>query len=330
MSASNESFSAPPPPPEAGPRAPRPTKLRPFAIAIFVLGLLLVGAAAAKLLAFSTGIALILGGIIVFAFSFIPLPVIADAEAPLPFFTKVTGIFFEPSRVFRNLRVHPNWVGAYVIVVVLSVIYTFVFVQRITPERIADHMTEKISEMGAFAPPPDRIDELREAQLTQLKKPSERAGTAAKSAVGLFVLGAITAALCLLGILAFGGRINYWQALAVVFYSWLPITVIQKVLGLVIMFIKAPEDLHPIRNQETTFQDNLGFLISASDHPVLFVFVSFIGLTWLYLIWLRAKGLNLGGTKVGSGAAWGVSITLYILLMLFAVISTALFPGFVS
>jgi hypothetical protein len=271
-----------------------------------------------------------LGGIIVFVFSFIPLPVVSDAEPPLSFFAKVTGIFFEPSRVFRNLRVHPHWVGAYVIVVVLSLIYTFVFVQRITPERIADHMTEKISEMGALAPPPDRIEAIREAQLTQLKKPAERAGTAAKSAVGLFVIGAITAALCLLGILAFGGRINYWQALSVVFFSWLPITVIQKVLGLAIMFLKTPEDLHPIRNQETTLQDNLGLLMSATDHPVLFVLLSFIGLTWFYLIWLRAKGLNLGGTKVGSGAAWGVSIMIYILLLLFAVISTSLFPGFVS
>ncbi|HEV8429562.1 MAG TPA: YIP1 family protein [Pyrinomonadaceae bacterium] len=330
MSASSESFQAPPPPLQATPRAPRPTQLRPFGIAIFVLGLLLVGAAAAKVLAFSTGIVVALGGIIVFVFSFIPLPVISDAEPPLSFFAKVTGIFFEPSRVFRNLRVHPHWVGAYVIVVVLSLIYTFVFVQRITPERIADHMTEKISEMGALAPPPDRIEAIREAQLTQLKKPAERAGTAAKSAVGLFVIGAITAALCLLGILAFGGRINYWQALSVVFFSWLPITVIQKVLGLAIMFLKTPEDLHPIRNQETTLQDNLGLLMSATDHPVLFVLLSFIGLTWFYLIWLRAKGLNLGGTKVGSGAAWGVSIMIYILLLLFAVISTSLFPGFVS
>jgi hypothetical protein len=330
MSASSESFQAPPPPLQATPRAPRPTQLRPFGIAIFVLGLLLVGAAAAKVLAFSTGIVVALGGIIVFVFSFIPLPVVSDAEPPLSFFAKVTGIFFEPSRVFRNLRVHPHWVGAYVIVVVLSLIYTFVFVQRITPERIADHMTEKISEMGALAPPPDRIEAIREAQLTQLKKPAERAGTAAKSAVGLFVIGAITAALCLLGILAFGGRINYWQALSVVFFSWLPITVIQKVLGLAIMFLKTPEDLHPIRNQETTLQDNLGLLMSATDHPVLFVLLSFIGLTWFYLIWLRAKGLNLGGTKVGSGAAWGVSIMIYILLLLFAVISTSLFPGFVS
>ncbi len=104
---------------------------------------------------------------------------------------------------------------------------------------------------------------------------------------------AIIAALSLLGILAFGGRINFWQALAVTFYSALPVVVIQKLLGLVILYLKSPDDLHPILNQETTLQDNLGILFSPADHPVLFVMASFIGLTSFYGLWLRAKGLHM-------------------------------------
>src|SRR5215211_5717762 len=177
MSDPNESYQAPPPPPEAKPRAPRPVKLRPFAIAFFVIGLIVLGAGIPKLIpgGVSTGGALAFFGILLFAFSFIPLPVIPDAEPPLSFFAKVTGIFFEPTRVFRNLRAHPHWVGAYAVVAVLSVIYTFAFVQRITPERIVDHTIQKISEMGPpFAPPPERIEGMREAQLKALKNPIER------------------------------------------------------------------------------------------------------------------------------------------------------------
>jgi len=48
------------------------------------------------------------------------------------------------------------------------------------------------------------------------------------------------------------------------------------------------------------------------------------------LIWLRAKGLHLTGTKVSSSAGWAVSIMLYVLLMLFATVWTSLFPGFIS
>ncbi|HET6974746.1 MAG TPA: YIP1 family protein [Pyrinomonadaceae bacterium] len=336
MSASNESFQPPPPPPSPEtPSAPRPTHLRPFAIAFFVIGLIVVAAGIPKLGlipgGIATGAALAFCGIVLFAFSFIRLPAVPESEEPLPFMSKITGIFFEPTRVFRNLRVHPNWVGAYAVVVVLSLIYSFAFVNRITPERIVDHMSQKMSEMGPpFAPPPDRIEAMREAQLNQLKNPLERVQTVVKSAVGVLILGAFTAALCMLGLLAFGGRINYWQALSVVFYYWLPITAIQKLLGLAILYLKAPEDLHPILNQETTLQDNLGILMSAADHPILFVMLSFIGLTWFYTIWLRAKGLHNAATRASSSAGWGVSILLYVLLLFFVTIWTSLFPGFIS
>jgi hypothetical protein len=335
MSAFNEDFQAPPPPPtpEAEPRAPRPVKYRPVAIALAAIGVVVCLGGVAKFIpaGISAGAVLFFGGLLLFLLSLIPLPVVREPEEPLSFFEKVTGIFYEPARVFRNLRSHPHWVGAFAVVVVLSWVYSFAFVQRITPERIVEHMVEKVSEMGPpFAPPPERLEKMRTDQMSDLKNPIQRVEGMAKAAVGLFVLGVFTAALCLLGILVFGGRINYWQSLAVVFYAWLPVVTIQKVLGLVILYLKAPEDLHPIRNQDTTLQDNLSLLISAADHPVLFVLLSFIGLTWFYYMWLRASGLHYGGTKVSSGAGWGVSIMLYVALLLFAVVSTSLFPGFVS
>ncbi len=334
MSAANESFQAPPPPKmlESEPRR-RPAKLLPFGIALIVLGLLVLGAGFAKLVpgGISTGLVMGLGGAVLLAFSFIPLPVTPETEEPLSFFDRITGIFFEPTRVFRNLRIHPRWVGPFVVIVVLSLIYSFAFVQRITPERIVDHMMQKISELQPpFAPPPQAIERMRNDQMSALKNPAERIEGVVKTCVGLFLLGAFVAALCLLGVLVFGGRINYWQALSVVFHAWLPVTAIQKLLGLVILYLKAPEDLHPILHQETTLQDNLGILMSPAAHPILFVLLSFIGLTWFYLVWLRAKGLRFGGTKVSSGAAWGVSITIYILTLLFVTVWTSLFPGFIS
>jgi hypothetical protein len=57
---------------------------------------------------------------------------------------------------------------------------------------------------------------------------------------------------------------------------------------------------------------------------------SFIGLTSFYGLWLRATGLHNGATRVSKGAAWGVAITLWVLLLLLASIFTALFPGFIS
>jgi hypothetical protein len=334
MSAANEDFEPPPPPQVTEkPRAPRPTKLRPVAIALIVLGLIVVGGGAAKFISggLTTGAAICFFGIVLIALSFVPLPAIPEPEAPLSFFEKLAGVFFEPSRVFRNLRAHPHWVGAFAVMCVLSAIYSFAFVQRITPERIVDHTAQKLAEMGPpFAPPPERLQAVRDQQLQQLTNPAERVGGVVKQFVGIFVVGVIIAALSLLGILAFGGRMNFWQALAVTFFSGLPVIAIQKVLGLVILYLKAPEDLHPVLNQQTTLQDNLGILISPAAHPVLFVIASFIGFTSFYGLWLRAKGLHLGATRASSGQGWGVSIVLWVLLLILATIFTALFSNFIS
>jgi hypothetical protein len=336
MSASHDpNFQAPPPPatPAAAPPAPRPVKLRPIAIALFVLGLIVVVGGLAKFIpgGLSTGGALCFLGLVLFALSFIPLPVVPDAEQPLSLLEKVAGVFYEPSRVFRNLRGHPHWIAAFVIIGVLTAVYSFAFVQRITPERIVDHTTQKVAEMGPpFAPPPERLEAMKADQLQSLKNPIERVGGVIKSFVGIFAVSAIIAALSLLGILAFGGRINFWQALAVTFYAALPIVVIHKLVGLVILYLKTPDDLHPILNQETTLQDNLGILFSAGEHPILFVLASFIGLTSFYGLWLRAKGLHHGATRASKGAAWAVAIALWVLVLIVAVIFTALFPGFIS
>ena len=95
MSAANESFQAPPP--EAKPRAPRPVKLRPFAIGIIVIGAIILGGGIAKFIpgGIGTGAAVAFFGILLLAFSFIPLPVIPEAEPPLSFFDRIAGIFYE-------------------------------------------------------------------------------------------------------------------------------------------------------------------------------------------------------------------------------------------
>jgi sporulation protein YlmC with PRC-barrel domain len=281
--ASEQNFQAPPPPPmPEKPRARRPAKLLSIGIGFIVVGGIVVVLGITKFLAggVTTGAAICFFGVLLAAFSFIPLPAVSGGEETLSFLDKVTGVFYEPSRVFRSLRFHPHWAGAFAILCVLTAIYSFAFVQRITPERIVEHTTQKLAEMGPpFAPPPDALEAMKTQQLQALKNPAEVIGGAVKRFVSFFVVSCIVAGLSLLGILAFGGRMNFWQALAVTFYSALPVMAIQKLLGLVILYLKSPDDLHPILNQETTLQDNLGILFAPADHPVLFVIASFIGLT---------------------------------------------------
>ena len=337
MSALPESAFEPPPPPPTPPtppdepKAPRPTYLWPFAIAFFVIGLIFLVGTVVKLIprGWGTAVGFCFLGLLLFGLSFIRLPSVPQKEEPLSLLQKVTGIFFEPTRVFRNLREHPRWMGAFIIIAVLSAIYSLAFIQRITPERLAEHTKTQMEAFGNLVPP-----EAREIQAAEVldanKNPVRRVASVLNVFIAFFLFLGIVAALSMLGVLVFGGRIHFWQALAVTFWVALPVTVITRVMGLIILYLKSPEDLHPVLNRDTTFQDNLSILFSPADHPVLFVMASFIGLTSFYGLWLRARGLHLGATKASSGAGWGVSITLW-LLGLFLLTSVAfLAPSFFS
>ena len=331
MSEEIELNPQPEPPGIVTEEAARPTKLRPFAIGAFVLGLLMIVAGIAKFLpgGLGTGLAFICWGIILFAFSFIRLPLTATDEAPMSWIQKLTGVFFEPSRVFRNLRSHPHWLAAFLVIVIVNIIYTNAFVQRLTPERIVGHTMDKLAE-SPIKPPPEAMEQAREDALQQAKQPIQRAQSAGKTFVGVFVLGAIVAGLYLVAIMVFGGRINFWQALAVYFYASVPVVLVTKLISLVILYLKDPADIHPILGQETLVQDNLGVLFNPADNPVLFVAASVIGVLSFYGLWLRAKGLQNGGTKVSSTAGWGATLTVFVLWVLFAVTITAIFPSFIS
>jgi hypothetical protein len=334
MSDPNSDFQAPPPPPAPKVDAvgPRPTNLRPFAIGFFVLGLILLGAGIAKILPGGPGpgIAFVFWGILLFAFSFIrlPQPIAAD-EPPMSGLQKVIGIFFEPSRVFRNLRAHPRWLAALLVIGLFNIAYSVAFVQRLTPERIVNFKYEKM-EQSPIKPPADRMEQAKDAEMQASKHPIQRIVTAATNFVGVFVFAALVGTLCFVGVLAFGGRMNFWQAFAAVLFSSVPVVVITKAVSLIILFLKSPDDIHPILGAETLVQDNLGILFAPAEHPTLFSLSAAIGVLSFYGLWLRAKGLTNAGTKVSSSAGWGVAITLWVLAVIVGMIFATLFSSFIS
>lgn len=324
-------FQPPTPPPAADTPAPRALHLRMPAIALFVLGVLIAVGGALKFIpgGVGTGLALAFWGALMFGLSFVRLPKPApDAPPPMSVMERLGGIFYEPSRVFQDLKPHPRWLAPFLVISILSIAYAAAFTQRLTPERIVSYTADKMAETPFI--PPEAVERAREDGLDQAKNPVQRVGTAIKTSVGVFGFMAFLAALYLVGVLVFGGRINFWQAFASLMYATLPIAVVQKVVSLILLYIKSPDDIHPIMGQETLVQDNLGILFSPAEHPVLFVTASAIGLLSFYGLWLKATGLRYAGQRVTKAAAWGTAITFWLLGLLFIVIITALFPSFIS
>jgi hypothetical protein len=305
---------------------------RPLSLAALGVGILIVVLGLLKVVpgAFvAVGAALAFFGLLLTALSFVPRPVpAADAPAPLSAPERIAGIFYEPARVFQNLRAHPRWLTALLIVGLLSFAYSTAFNKRVTPERIADFTTEKVVEAGFV--PADKAAEMKEQQIEAAKNPVSVWGGAVTQTVGVFVVMSIIAGLYLLGILAFGGRINFWQALAVAIHAALPIVVISKLVSLLLLYLKDPDDIHPMLGANSLVQDNLGILFKPAEHPVLYAAASAVGVLSFYGLWLAKTGLQNGGERVSSSAAWSVAIAMWVIGFLLVVGSAAAFGGFMA
>ena len=332
MSDPNQEFQAPPPPPiQTEPERPRPTWLLWAAIGVFVLGIIIIALQIAGVLtsAIGTGVGVCALGIMFFAFSFIRLPVVPDAPPRMSTAATLGGIFFEPTRVFQNLRAHPRWLAAILIAGIVSAVYTTAFYRRLGPERIVNFTFDAI-EQSPLKPPPEALAESRRAELERASSTSAKVTNTLTTITTGFFGVAFLAALALVGVLAFGGRMHYWQAFSVIAYVSFPVTLIQKLISFLVLYLKAPEDIHPLLGQESLVYDHLALLVSSKDHPILYTFLATFGILALYRIWLTATGLREGGYKVSSTAAWGVTITLTVLFLVLRLAMAAIFPSFLG
>jgi len=271
-----------------------------------------------------TGAAVCCLGILFIGFSFMRLPAVKDPPPKMSTAATLTGIFFEPTSVFRNLRAHPQWLAAIMIVGIMNGAYSVAFNHRLTPERIINFTMDKLED-SPIKPPPEAMAKARTDGVEQAKSLTFQAGDFVKKIVSAFFGVAFIAALCLLGVLAFGGRMHYWQTYAAIAYVTFPATLIQKAISFLILYLKSPDDIHPILGQESLVYDNLGLLVAAKDHPVIFVIATSIGVLSFYRIWLTATGLRESGYKVSSSAAWGVTITIFVLFLLLGMAAAMLF-----
>ena len=304
---------------------------RIVAIVLFVLGLVLIILGVTKILpgAATGGGGLCLLGAIMFGLSFIPVTPSGESdEPPMPAGERLTAIFYEPARVFRNLRVHPRWLAAFLVMAIAIVVFQIAFTQRIGAETIAAATIDKVIESGFI--PADRAAEIRAQSVQAAKSFGARLSSPINAVVGVYVFLCIFAGLYMLGVLISGARIKFWQAFCVAVYAAMPAILLQNLISLIILFVKSPDDIDPIKGQRGLAHADLGLLFTPAEHPYLYVLGTSISLFTLYSLWLTATGLHNAGEKVTKGTGWFIALVLWFLGVLLALGAAALFPAFVT
>jgi hypothetical protein len=279
-----------------------------------------------------TGFMLILLGGLMIGLSFVPKPA-SDDVPRMSTASTLINIFFSPTEVFQNLRRHPRWLAAVLIMSLMSTIFLNLFMYRLTPERIANYTIDKTLEISFIKNNEEarkNVEAGRAQAIADTKNPVLRAGQAVNSFAGQVLLNAFLALVFFLFAMVMGGRINYWQAFSSAVYASFPVAVLRFVLNSIVLFIKDPVDIHPVMGQSSLLQDNLGFLVTASESPALYVLLSSISLTLFYWLWMNATGLKNTGERVSSGTAWAATLTIFVVMLLFGLTIALVFPSFMS
>lgn len=312
-------------------------------VIIFVVGLLLLisnlalrvqGVRGLSILAMFIGAAVI-------GLSFIRRPEPGtDAPAPLSPADRITGVFYEPEPVFKNLRHHPRWLAGFLVLAFFSVTYQVALTQRLGVERFAEDEASRRIE-GGFVPL-DKIspDDYKQAKIREaIATATQTKITGPFWVVGLVLIGMLVlAGVYMLCVLAFGGRMNFWQALCVAVYGSLPMVVISTILSLVLLYIQSPTDIIPLEAQRHGLaRADLGLLfrethpmVTTLVHPILYTLASAVGLFQLYGWWVTVSGLKNAGEKISGGSAWAIALMLWLFGMLLATLLAALAPTFVA
>ncbi|HKR00631.1 MAG TPA: YIP1 family protein [Pyrinomonadaceae bacterium] len=272
-------------------------------------------------------------GAVCFGLSFIPRPVPGEnAPDPLSPAERVTRVFYEPDPVFKNLKHYPRWLAAFLVLVFFGVAYQLAVMQRVGPERLAEDRANRVIE-GGFLPPEVSPDDFRQAQIAKAISTAtlDKLTIPLWAAGGTFVILCLLAGLYLLGVIAFGGRINFWQALCVTAYSALPPTVITTVLNLILLYTQSVDDVIPLKAQQQGLaRADLGLLFSPSAHPYLYTLAGSIGLFTIYRWWLTVSGLKNTAEKIKGGSAWAIVLLLWVLGILLSLVAVMLAPTFVT
>jgi len=221
----------------------------------------------------------------------------------------LSGIFFEPSRTFEALRSRPRFLVAGLIIFLMTCIVTAVMYTRVD---MAQYMRERIER----SPNAAQISEAQKETQVRIGKTFGMVLIPLSVPIGI----ALGSAVYMLLVMAFGGSITYKKSLAVWTYSWLAPAVLGTFIALLVLFLKSPDTINP----ENLIATNPGALLGEDSSRVLVAFLRQLDLLRFYGLFLAAVGLR-KVAKISSGAAWGVVLTLWIVILLLSVGSAALF-----
>lgn len=218
----------------------------------------------------------------------------------------LTGIFFDPARVFESFRPRPRFLVAAIIITLLTLIFTIGFFQRVGYENVMRAALESGPQADSMS------EDDKERALTIYRNPIVKAFTYASPIINMAIFFAAGAGIYLLGVMAMGKSTTYSRMLAVWTYSTLPPFLLSMLANFVLLFLKSPDELDVTQMARGLVHANLSFLVDSKANPVLSTLLGAFDVFKFYGLFLASLGLQ-KVAKLSSGSAWTVVIVIWLI-----------------
>jgi len=209
-------------------------------------------------------------------------------------FSRLTGVFFEPGKAFKDISERPRWLVPLLLIMAASMIYMLVFTQHVGWEQTVRHQIEHSSRAGTMS-----REQIDQGVATGAKIAAVMAFVG--PLIGTPVVYLIEAAV-LLGIVAgiMSAPVKFKQVFAVICYAGLPMVVFTG-LAIAVMFLKSPDQF----NLQNPLVFNAGAFMDQDSSPkFLYSLASSLDLFAIWVVLLIAKGFQCAaGKKLSYGGA---------------------------
>ncbi|MGD9589590.1 MAG: Yip1 family protein [Pyrinomonadaceae bacterium] len=232
----------------------------------------------------------------------------------------VTGVFFEPGRVFEDLRRKPRFIIGAVIIALFVTAYGFGLYYKVGDTGMRRFIAEQIDKN----PQTSGMSAEQKSSAIDLQMTIQsviRYALPVVIAISLVIGGLFY----FLGSKAFGGNGNFMHALSVWIYSSIPPTVIGTIGSLIVMAIKSADEIDIAASQRGLIQANPSMLIDGKAMPIVATLLATLD---LFMIWgwvLAAIGLRITN-RLSTGSAWAVVIIIGLIGVLMRIVG-AIFSG---
>jgi CheY-specific phosphatase CheX len=239
---------------------------------------------------------------------------LSDAQ-PMSEPSRLVAVFFDPKRAFADIAARPRWWAPLLISMLVATVFVSLYSSRIGWERYLERALESSPQLESLsAEQRQRIIEQQSSLAGVMSYVGAVAGTVITTVVAAGALLFVTN-------LMLSAELVFRQVFAVTCYSFLP-NVLAALLGILMMFLKHPEDF----DLENPTAFNIGAWLDAASTPKwLIALASSIDLFSIWVILLLALGISSMARKVSYGKALGAVLGLWLVWVALKVVRYALF-----